>query len=315
MLGELLELFAQGALQPLPVKAWDVRQAPHAFRHMSQARHVGKNVLMMPPGALDPEDTVLITGGTGGLGAPGGASPRHRARRSPPGVGQAPRAGRRGRRRAARRAGGGGREVTIAACDVGDRNDLAALLDALPGEHPLGMVVHAAGTLDDGVIESLTAGRLESVLAPRSTAAWHLHELTAHMDLRAFVLFSSVAAVLGNPGQANYAAANAFLDCARGPPPCAGPARDLACMGALGAGQRYDPRTRRRRHRADGALRSAPARHRRGSAALRRRPSRERRADAVRHRSTSPRCAPRRRAGTLPPLFENLVRRAEPSLR
>jgi acyl transferase domain-containing protein/NADPH:quinone reductase-like Zn-dependent oxidoreductase/acyl carrier protein len=212
MLAELLEFFAQGALQPLPVKAWDIRQAPHAFRHMSQARHVGKNVLMMPPGALDPEDTVLITGGTGTLG---GLLARHLVTER--GARHLVLAGRRGP--GAEGAGelraeleAGGANVTIAACDVGDREDLAALLDAIPDEHPLGMVVHAAGVLDDGLIESMTTGRLESVLRAKVDGAWHLHELTAQMDLRAFVLFSSAAAVLGNPGQANYAAANAYLD-------------------------------------------------------------------------------------------------------
>ncbi|KOV67500.1 beta-ketoacyl synthase [Streptomyces sp. MMG1121] len=107
---------------------------------------------------------------------------------------------------------GTGAEVSLAACDVADREALAALLDSVPEKHPLTAVMHLAGVLDDGVLDALTPDRFTRVLAPKADAARHLHELTADRDLSAFVLFSSLTATVGGAGQANYAAANAYLD-------------------------------------------------------------------------------------------------------
>ncbi|GAB3152768.1 hypothetical protein GCM10027258_54350 [Amycolatopsis stemonae] len=153
-----------------------------------------------------PDGTVLITGGTGGLG---GLLARHLVTEH-------------GVRRlvlASRSAAGAtglrdeltalGADVRLAACDTADRAALAELLAGVPD---LAAVVHAAGVLDDGVLSSLTPDRLDTVLRPKVDAAWHLHELTAGRNLSAFVLFSSVSATFGAPGQGNYAAANAFLD-------------------------------------------------------------------------------------------------------
>jgi len=162
--------------------------------------------------ALDPEGTVLITGGAGTLG---GLLARHLV--TTHGVRHLVLAGRRGARtegaaQLAAELTGLGAQVTIEACDTADRDAAAALLAAVPAEHPLTAVVHAAGALDDGTVGSLDPQRLDLVLRPKVDAAWHLHELTASANLAAFVLYSSAAGILGSVGQANYSAANAALD-------------------------------------------------------------------------------------------------------
>ncbi|MEU6770350.1 SDR family NAD(P)-dependent oxidoreductase [Streptomyces sp. NPDC046759] len=156
--------------------------------------------------------TVLITGGTSGLGA---MLARHLVERH--GVRSLVLTSRRGP--AAPAAAGlrkeltaAGARVEVVACDVTDRESVAALLAAVPDEHPLTAVIHCAAALDDGVLEALTEDRVDAVLAPKVHGAWHLHELTEHLELSAFVLFSSIASVLGTAGQAGYAAANAFLN-------------------------------------------------------------------------------------------------------
>jgi acyl transferase domain-containing protein/NADP-dependent 3-hydroxy acid dehydrogenase YdfG len=157
-------------------------------------------------------ETVLITGGTGTLGA---MLARHLVREH--GVDRlllVSRSGPRAEGAAELRAEleGLGASVEIAAGDVCARGDLEELLGAIPAAHPLGVVVHAAGTLEDGVIGSLSARGLREALAAKADGAWHLHELTGQLALRSFVLFSSAAGTFGNPGQGAYAAANTFLD-------------------------------------------------------------------------------------------------------
>ncbi|WP_393063799.1 SDR family NAD(P)-dependent oxidoreductase [Streptomyces sp. LN549] len=165
-----------------------------------------------PGTPLDPDGTVLITGGTGVLGGMlADRLVRHHhvkhllltSRRGD----QAP-----GAAELAAELAQLGATVTIAACDMADRAAVAEVLASIRAEHPLTAVVHTAGVADDGVIPALTPQRTADVLRPKVDAAWHLHELTRDTGLAAFVLFSSAAATLGGAGQGNYAAANAFLD-------------------------------------------------------------------------------------------------------
>ncbi|MHB1860766.1 MAG: type I polyketide synthase, partial [Solirubrobacteraceae bacterium] len=158
------------------------------------------------------ERTVLISGGTGGIGA---ALARHLVERH--GAGSLLLVSRRGidadgAAELEAQLESLGASVSVAACDVSDRSQLARLLESAAEQRPIGAVIHAAGVLDDGVIASLTAERVAAVLRPKLDGALHLHELTSELDLCAFVLLSSASGTLGTAGQGGYAAANAFLD-------------------------------------------------------------------------------------------------------
>ncbi|WP_275892761.1 type I polyketide synthase [Streptomyces actuosus] len=196
---------------------------PSAVRHDEPQLAVREGTLLAPRAVrarrpageavpFGPDRTVLITGGTGALGA---LAARHLVRahgvrrlllvsRSGPDA-----AGATALREELTELGA---QVRVEACDVSDRAALAALLASVPAGHPVGAIVHTAGVLDDALLTSLTPDRLAGVFAAKATAAVHLHELTRHHGLSAFVVFSSAAGLLGNPGQANYAAANTFLD-------------------------------------------------------------------------------------------------------
>ncbi|WP_044506356.1 SDR family NAD(P)-dependent oxidoreductase, partial [Mycobacterium simiae] len=206
---ELAKLFDAGVLRPLPVTTFDVRRAPSALRYLSQARHVGK-VVMTLPGAWT-SGTVLVTGGTGMAGS---TLARHLVTRH--GARNLVLLSRRGpdAESAAliEELEAAGARATVVACDAADRDALAAVIAAIPAQFPLSAVIHAAGVLDDAMVTSLTPERIDAVLRAKVDAAWNLHELTRELDVSAFVMFSSMAGLVGSSGQANYAAGNTFLD-------------------------------------------------------------------------------------------------------
>ncbi|MEV0501699.1 SDR family NAD(P)-dependent oxidoreductase, partial [Streptomyces spectabilis] len=191
--------------------AYDVRDAPYALRHAQQ--NAAHKIVLTLPRALDPDGTVLITGGLGELGSALAAHlvRAHGARRlvllSRRG-GNTPEAASLVRELEA----AGAERVDLVAGDAADRAALAGVLEGIHPSHPLTAVFHLAGVLDDGLVEGFTAQRLHRVMAPKVQGARWLDELTERLDLAAFVLFSSAAGTLGTAGQSGYAAANAALD-------------------------------------------------------------------------------------------------------
>jgi polyketide synthase 12 len=180
-------------------------QVPHLVHHRAAPGAASRP-------ALRPEGTLLITGGTGGLGA---LVARHAV--ASWGVRHLLLISRSGLRAEGATAlvdelSASGARVTVSACDVSERDALSRVLASIPAEHPLTGVIHTAGVLDDGVLESMTPERIDRVLGPKLDAGLHLDELTRELALPLFVLFSSITGTLGKAGQANYAAANLALE-------------------------------------------------------------------------------------------------------
>lgn len=220
LFAEMVAMINEGAIQPLPLKAFSILDASSAFRFMAQARHIGKIVLTneWPGGGSKPEfhatllsSTVLITGGLAGLGllvaqwlVEQGA--RHlvlmaRSRPSEPA------------REAIALMEQTGARIAVAQGDVSRPEQVAAVLEQIEATMPpLGGIIHSAGVLDDGVLLRQEWSRFSDVMAPKVDGAWNLHVLTRDKSLEFFVLFSSAASLFGSSGQGNHAAANAFLD-------------------------------------------------------------------------------------------------------
>ncbi|HEX6343601.1 SDR family NAD(P)-dependent oxidoreductase [Umezawaea sp.] len=206
MLAEVLALFESGALRHLPRTDWPVRRAPDAFRHIGQAKHVGKNVLVLPepPG---PRGTVVVTGAGGALA---GQLARHLVVER--GVRHLLLLSRTRPVALAEELSALGAEAIPVACDVADPRQVVDALALAPPDHPVREVVHAAGVLGDGVITGLDPARLRDVLRPKADGALVLLDAVRDLDVAAVTFYSSASATLGGAGQAAYAAANAVLD-------------------------------------------------------------------------------------------------------
>ncbi|MBU6352401.1 MAG: SDR family NAD(P)-dependent oxidoreductase, partial [Chloroflexi bacterium] len=207
--GALLPHLESGALRALPCTVYPAQEAVAALRTMQQAGHVGKLVLdftLVSP--LRPEGSCLITGGLGGLGLQIARQLVDRGARHLVLV------SRRGVRTPAQQAAlaqlaKAGAQVDVVQADVAQVEEVRRLLSQIPA---LRGIVHAAGVLDDGLLRAQNPERFAAVMQPKADAAWHLHTLTQGLELDFFVAFSSMASLVGNPGQSNYAAANGFLD-------------------------------------------------------------------------------------------------------
>ncbi|MCZ8379358.1 type I polyketide synthase [Mycobacterium sp. CPCC 205372] len=211
MLSELAAAFAGGELAALPVTCFDVRQAGTALRHAGESHRVG-TVALTWPAPFDPAKTVLVTGGTGAIGrvVAGHLAQRYGARHLLLTSRTGPAA--EGMEEFVADMAAGGVDVEVAACDVADRSALEGLLSRIPTDRPLGAVIHLAATLADATLPSLTAEHIDAVLPAKAVGAQNLHDATSRHNLSMFVMFSSAAGTFGAPGQANYAAANTFVD-------------------------------------------------------------------------------------------------------
>ncbi|MEN1678305.1 MAG: SDR family NAD(P)-dependent oxidoreductase [Planctomycetota bacterium] len=220
LFAEVLTQVERGAYRPLERTSFAPGDTPAAFRYMQQRKNIGKVVVskkVTPRAPAEQHATVrsdgayLVTGGLGAIGlrlasrlvAEGAGAVVLLSRSEPKGEAA----------EAIDRLRATGANIVHARADVADEAALRGALSALPAKTPpLRGVLHAAGVLDDGLIGAMTAEQLDRVLSPKARGGWNLHRATIEAPLDFFVLFSSVASVLGSPGQANYAAGNAALD-------------------------------------------------------------------------------------------------------
>ena len=224
MLREVMKQLENTTLKPLPYRVFPISEVEGAFRHMAQAKHIGKIVVsleepqVMVAAASDQEArfrsdaTFLITGGLGGFGLEiaqwmieQGA---HHLVLMGRGGTSSPEA-----RDAVGTMQGAGAEVVVATGDVSNPDHVARVLaDIDESMPPLRGVIHAAMVLDDVSVLEMDMDRLKTAMAPKMSGAWNLHSMTTSSKLDFFVLFSSAASLIGSPGQGNYVAGNAFLE-------------------------------------------------------------------------------------------------------
>jgi myxalamid-type polyketide synthase MxaB len=213
ILGEVSEWYDAERLHAIPHSVFPVQEAVEAYRYVQQTRHVGKVVLSFAAQEATPvraDSTYLITGGLGGLGLSlaqhlvergaryvvltGRSAPSERSQQTIDAMVEA------------------GAQISVIRADVSKPGEVKALVAACQAQAPLRGIVHAAGVLDDGIIDNQTPERFTHVMAPKIHGAWSLHLETQSLPLDFFVCFSSMASMAGAAGQANYSAANAFLD-------------------------------------------------------------------------------------------------------
>ena len=222
MLKEIIEQLEAGTLAPVPQEVFHISSVKDAFRRMAQARHIGKIVVHVPDGetveissSIGPaqfraDASYLISGGTGGLGL---TIAEWMVRRGAKHLVLLSRSGVASSQAAVDEMRKAGAQVVLAAADVAQPQQVSKVLTEIDRNMPpLRGVIHAAGLLADGLLASLDQEKLRAVMAPKVSGAWVLHTQTLNMPLDFFALCSSAASLLGSPGQANYAAANAFLD-------------------------------------------------------------------------------------------------------
>ena len=214
VLRDVMAQLAAGVLKPIIHSRWPLAEAGAALDFMRSARHVGKIVLTAPPlvsGRLRSDRTYLVTGGLGGIGCAvanwaadhGAGAIVLNGRRDPDAEAQAAIDSLRRR----------GVRVEVELADATDSAAIDRMLERIDATlPPLGGVIHSVGVLSDAALTNQTWASFEQVLWPKILGAWHLHRATQNYDLDLFILFSSRVGVMGNPGQANHAAANAFLD-------------------------------------------------------------------------------------------------------
>jgi len=216
MFESLMQMFAEGSLRPLPRQVFSIENLVTAFQYMQQARHIGKVVISQPqsnalPISIRADSSYLITGGLGALGlkvaqwlVEQGASYLVLAGRSGAESQEA--------QEAVQQLEQTGAKILVARADVSQETQVSQLVEEIQAFAPLRGVIHAAGTLADGVLAKQSWESFRKVMAPKIQGAWNLHLATQNIPLDFFICFSSVASLLGSAGQSNYAAANAFMD-------------------------------------------------------------------------------------------------------
>ncbi|WP_162052188.1 type I polyketide synthase [Gloeothece verrucosa] len=218
LLGELMKAFEEGSLKPLPHKVFPIEESVNAFRYMAQAKHIGKVVISLPTAnkqkrenLINSESSYLITGGLGALGLKvaewlievGAKSVILVGRQHPSDIAQA---------KIAQLEASGAKVVTMQA-DISNAQAVDHLITTINASMPpLRGIIHAAGVLKDGLVTGQTWEQFIEVMKPKVMGSWILHQSTRDIPLDFFVCFSSIASVLGSPGQSNYAAANSFMD-------------------------------------------------------------------------------------------------------